>query len=330
MAPYNEGELQQSIEAGERKLALKRQQRRRQTRLLWIGAAVLAVLVPLGVVAGIAASRAPTAPSLVVTWPKPKVRQVLAPGQTLLARAGQPFAVSVTDSEKWNVTWKAAGVESGGSEFSWAPAGESGDLVAQCRPVASGWQTWFSWLWPRRDIALKTASARKIGDYGRVVDAGAEGVWVYPHIFASEKVSFDERALPLLAAAIELVPRNALSNQLASASSRVTPRLWQIVGDFEGKNAPSQAGTFASLQAPNLKTALPAIASRIVKTAPQSSVKFVLRLDKDPHEGILRLDFDGKRERRAWVRRTGQSAGEPLPNWENEGAGTNLLPSLPR
>lgn len=330
MSPYDENELQESIEAGARKLAMKRQQHRRQKKFLWFGAAFCGVLLLLGVAAILVASRAPSAPSLVVTWPKPKVRQVLAPGQTLLARSGQPFSISITNPEKWDVTWKAAGATSQGSEFNWAPASGKAKLVARARPMASGWGSWVSWLWPTREIVVKTISARKVGDYERVVDAGASGTWIYPHIFASGKVSFDERALPLLASAIELVPRNGLSSQLASASGTITPRLWQIVGDFEGKGAPSQAGTFASLHAPNIEVALPTIARHIVKTAPQSSVKFVLRLDKDPPEGIIRLDFDGKRERRAWVRRAGESAGGPLTGWENEGAGTNLLPSLPR
>jgi hypothetical protein len=330
MATYDESELQESILAGERKLAMKRQQHRRQKRFLWIGAAILAFLLPLGVTAGVVAGRAPMAPSLVVTWPKPKVRQVLAPGQTLLARQGQPFSITTTNSEKWDVTWQGTGISSKGSEFNWAPASEQAELLVLCRPLASGWEQSFAWLWPTRQIALKTVAAQKTGDYGRVLDAGAGGTWVYPHVFASGKVSFDERALPLLASAIELVPRSALSSRLASAEGKITPRLWQIVGDFEGNSAPTQAGTFASLHAPDIENTLPAVSRHILKIAPQISLKFVLRLDKDPQEGIMRLDFDGKRERRAWVRRAGQSAGGPLTGWENEGEGSNLLPSLPR
>jgi hypothetical protein len=110
--------------------------------------------------------------------------------------------------------------------------------------------------------------------------------------------------------------------------------LWHIVGDFDGNiNAPatgSVEGTFASFHAPDVENALPPIAAHIVKTTPDASVKFVLRLDKDPREGILRLAFDGKRERRAWVRREGETAGGPLTGWEEGEAQSNLLPSLPR
>ena len=333
MSLYNEGELQAAIAHGERKLAVKRQQRRQQKRRLIIGGVALCLLVPLFVVAGAVASRAPSAPSLVVTWPKPKVRQVLAPGQTLLSREGQPISVAVTNGESWNVTWKAAGIESGGSEFSWAPAGETGELLASCRPITDGWQRLFSWTWPTREIALKTIASRKVGDYARTVEAGSGGAWIYPHIFASGTVRFDERALPLLASAIPLVPRNELSHQLAGVSGGPTPRLWQIVADFEGKTDAPQAvfdGTFAALHAPDVDKAMPNIAALILRAAPETSLKFVLRLDKDQPEGIVRLAFDGKRERRAWVRRAGETAGGPLTGWEEGASPPGLLPSLPR
>ncbi|HEX8465408.1 MAG TPA: hypothetical protein VF627_12400 [Abditibacterium sp.] len=333
MSLYNEGELQAAIADGERKLAIKRQQRRQQKKRLMLFCLALCVLVPFCIVAGAVASRAPSAPSLVVTWPKPKVRQVLAPGQTLLARAGQPFAIEVTDAENWNVTWKAADIESGGDEFNWAPSGATGELLASCRPVTQGWQRFFAWTWPTREIALKTLAAQNVGDYGRIVEAGASGAWVYPHIFASGTVRFDERTLPLLASAIPLVPRNELSHQLAGVSGGPTPRLWQIVADFEGRTDAAQSaldGTFAALHSPDVATALPRIAANIIETAPDASLKFVLRLDKDVPEGIVRLAFDGKRERRAWVRRAGEAAGGPFTGWENGAAAPGLPPSLPR
>lgn len=332
MSLYNEGELQAAIADGERKLAVKRQQRRNEKRRFIATVIALAVVLPLCVVAGAVAARAPSAPSLVVTWPKPKVRQVLAPGQTLLARSGQPFSISVTDEENWYVTWEAAGVESGGREFTWAPTESTGELIANCHPIANDWKRFFTRLWPTRRISLKTVSARKTGDYGRILEAGSQGAWVYPHIFAAGTVSFDERALPLLASAIPLIPVSELSNQLATTHEEPTPRLWQIVADFEGHpsapNAPSN-GTFASLHATDLESALPTIAAQIVKAAPDASVKFILRFDKDPKEGILRLAFDGKAERRAWVRRPGESAGGPFTGWEGGEDKTKLLPSLP-
>ena len=333
---YDQNELQTAIEEGERKLARKRQQRRNQKRLLIFGAVVLALLIPYGLVAAIVAARAPKAPLLVVTWPKPKVRQVLAPNQTLLSRAGQPFLLEVTSPENWNVKWIAAGVESPASEFNWAPQGEKSQLKASCRFRASGWQQFFAWAIPRREIAVQTVAARKIGDYGRLVDAGG-GAWIYPHVFARKTARFDERALPLLAQSVEAAPQNALSSQLAITSEAATPPLWEIVPSFESA-FPNRSvsiadpfnGTFAILRAPDVQNALPPIASCIVQSAPDASVKFVLRLDQKPAAGVLRLAFDGKRERRAWVKRPGESEGGPLTGWEEGTSQVNLLPAMPR
>jgi hypothetical protein len=330
---YNEGELQAAIEEGERKLATKRQKRRSDQRRLVALCVLMGLLLPYSAVAGIVAGRAPSAPSLVVTWPKPKVRQVLAPGQTLLARAGQPFTVEVTNPENWEVTWRAGIVESLSSEFDWAPSEEKSSLTASCRAKVSGWQTFFAWTWPRRDISLQATSAQKVSDYGRSLEAGSSGAWIYPHVFAAGSVQFDERALPLLASAISVTPQSALSDQLAAVETEPTPQLWQIVADFEGDmTAKSDAiadSTFAAFHAPDVATSLPQIAGSIVKSSPEASVKFVLRLDKDPSEGILRIAFDGKKERRAWIRRAGESAGGPFTGWENGEAMTGLLPSLP-
>ncbi|PQV63828.1 hypothetical protein B1R32_10832 [Abditibacterium utsteinense] len=335
---YDQNELKTAIEDGERKLAVKRQQRRSRKRHLVILAALLGILVPFALVAGVVASHAPSAPLFVVTWPKPKVRQVLAPGQTILARAGQPFSLEVTNSENWEVMWKAAGVESGGDEFSWAPANEKSELAASCRFKANGWQQFFAWTWPRREITLQTVAARKIGDYGRVVDARG-GAWIYPHVFAVGTIRFDERALPLLAKAISATPKSELASELAVTSETPTAPLWEIVSNFDPSSpaktvalssARAVDGTFAVLRAADMQNSLPQIASSIVKSAPNASVKFVLRLDQKPIVGILRLAFDGKSERRAWVRRPGESAGGPLTGWEEGVAQTNLLPDMPR
>lgn len=330
---YDQNELQTSIEEGERKLAMLRQQRRAQKKQLIFGAVLLGVLVPIGIVVGIMAGRAPGAPLLVVTWPKPKIRQVLAPTQTVLARAGQPFSVEVTSPENWDVKWHAPGIESGGSELSWAPAKEGGELVASCRARPGGWQSLFSWLWPRREVVLTAIAARKIGDYGRAVDAG-QGTWLYPHIFATGKVSFDERALPALALATQNLPQPSLAGQLAPVAEAPTPPSWNIVADFDGSAAkafvdPRQNGTFASFRLGDLENTLPKVAGQIAQKSSDASIKFVVRLDKKPPQGTLRLAFDGKGERRAWVRRAGESAGGPLTGWEGGEEKPGLLPSLP-
>ena len=267
---------------------------------------------------GVVAARAPQSPYLVVTWPKPKVPQVLAPDQTVLARGGQPFVVAVTDVEKWEVVWKSGSAEQQGGQFNWAPAEGKEQLIAQCRPLAEGWQSYFSWVWPTRRVTLSSASATSGGNYARALGTNQDGVWIYPHIFAVGNVTWDERALPLLAQSADALPAVALATQTASLRAQPTEALWRIVSNFEGEaQAPSTNGTFVSLHAPDLENALPTIAARLVKQAPKASVKFVLRLDRDPQQGIIRLAFDGKPERQAWVRRAGNTKGQPFTGWEN-------------
>ena len=330
---YDQNELQTSIEEGERKLAMLRQQRRAQRKQLIFGAVLLAVLVPFGIVAAIVARQAPPAPLLVVTWPKPKTRQVLAPAQTILARAGQPFSIEITDPENWEVSWRAPGIESGGSELSWAPVKGSGELTASCRARPGGWQSLFAWTWPRREVTLRAVAVRKIGDYSSAVDAGS-GTWIYSHIFAVGKISFDERALPILAQTTQDLPQTSLAGQLAPVADAPASQNWDLVTNFEGTTPktfadPRENGTFARLRVKDIENVLPRIAGQIAAKSPTASVKFVLRLDKKPPQGTLRLAFDGKGERQAWVRREGESAGGPLTGWEQGAPKPALPPSLP-
>ncbi len=330
---YDQNELQSSIEEGERRLAQKRQLRRRQQKRLVFASVLAGALGIYGLAAAVVLTLAPGAPLLVVTWPKPKIRQVLAPGQTVLARAGQPFNVEVTDEENWQVKWRAAGIESSGGEFSWAPAREGGELSASCRARTGGWKSFFSWMWPRREVVLQAKAARKIGDYGRAVEAGA-GTWIYPHVFASGKISFDERALPALSLASQELPSAPLASELAPVAETASVPVWDLVASFEGEAPkqfadPRENGTFASLRRADVETQLPRIAGEIAQKSPAASVKFVLRLDKKPPLGVLRLAFDGKGARQAFVRRAGESAGGPLTGWEGGSERPGLPPSLP-
>ena len=311
---YDDQQYRASHAASERRLAAARARARKARRWKALGIGLLILAVPVGLAAAVALARAPQAPYLVVTWPKPKVPQVLAPGQTVLARGGQPFEIALTNVERWDVTWKSGSAEQTGGQFSWAPAEGTGHLRAECRPLAQDWERYFQWLWPTRHVGLTSVAAVAKSNYARQISTNRDGVWVYPHIFAAGSVAWDERALPLLADAAELLPA---SN--ADQPSRAEPGAgnWRLVSDFEGEaGAPNLDATFASLHAPDIESALPKIAARIVKRAPDASVKFVLRLDRDPQQAIVRIAYDGKRERAAWVRRTGDAKGHPLTGWE--------------
>ena len=324
---YDDQQYQISGEASSRRLAAARQRARRRRRLRAIGI-VVATLLATGLVASaIAAARAPDAPFLIVTWPKPKVAQVVGPSQTVLGRGGQPFEVGITNPEDWQVTWKSGAAQQKEGTFKWAPTEGSGELKVSCHPVAQGWERYFGFLWPDREVSLASVTAKSGGNYARQITTGADGVWVFPHIFALGAVSWDERALPLLGQAAEQLPQNALDSKMAPLRAQPTAGLWQLVSNFDGgADLPSENGTFASFHGPDIENSLPQIAARMVKIAPDASIKFVLRLDRDPSQGIVRVDFDGKRERKGWIRQKGQAAGQPFTGWENG----NYTPEAPK
>ena len=314
---YDDKQFHASQQASARRLAAARARGRRMRRWKALGYGILITGIPVLVAAGVAASHAPESPYLVVFWPKPKIPQTLAPNQTVLARGGQPFDVAVTDVSRWNVNWKSGGAEQQGGQFSWAPAEGAGVLTADCRGTAQGWERYFTRLWPTRRVQIAAVSPNLVNNYVRQIQTPREGVWVFPRIFAAGHVSWDERALPLLANAADLLPAS-----VALANTKTEPQAgsWRLVSNFEGEaEAPSGNATFASLIAPDIETALPQIAARIARSAPQASVKFVLRLDRDPQQGILRVAFDGKGERAAWVRRAGDAQGQRFTGWQ-EGA----------
>lgn len=323
---YDDRQYQISSEASERRLAAARQRARRWRRWRAIGTVVALLLVTGLTASAIAGARAPDSPFLIVTWPKPKVAQVLAPSQTVLGRGGQPFEVGITNPTDWQVMWKSGAAQQKEGTFKWAPTEGSGDLKVSCHPIARGWERYFGFLWPDREVSLASVSAKSGGDYARQITTGADGVWVFPHIFALGAVSWDERALPVMGQAADQLPKNALDNKLAPLRAQPTAGLWQLVSNFDGgADLPSENGTFALFHGSDIENSLPQIAARIVKIAPDASVKFVLRLDRDPSQGIIRIAFDGKRERKAWVRQKGQAAGQPFTGWEDG----NFTPKTP-
>jgi hypothetical protein len=137
-----------------------------------------------------------------------------------------------------------------------------------------------------------------------------------------------------LSLATQDVPAVLLAGQLAPTADAPTPPSWNLVADFEGEAPkkfldPRENGTFARLRIGDIETLMPRIGGRIAQQAPSASVKFVLRLDKTPPQGVLRLIFDGKGTRQAFVRRRGESVGGPLTGWEGGTEEPGLPPSLP-
>lgn len=323
---YDPNELQQALEQGERKFAERRQRARRQKKR-----AIFALcLVGLSLVAGAGlwwmsrGASAPAAPVLVVKWPRSKTAQVVASGQTVLAREGQPFGVSVSNAQNWNVSWGSSGVQNMGDSFEWAPQKNGEVLLAHCRAKGSGWsksaaispELSLRALTPVQMLASSDGTpSGDARDYTRFLpaSAGKTAVWLFPFVQAGAGASWDERAVSALSDSAMVVLGAAQTNAPAP-----TPALWQIASDFEGgTQTPATGATYASLQAADLEQVMPQVGAQIVRLAPEASIKWIARLDKTPPQGIVRLSFDGKHQRQAWIKRAGQTAGTPVTGWEN-------------
>ncbi|RYX83181.1 hypothetical protein EON83_15855 [bacterium] len=328
---YDEGELQRSIEAGERRLAALKQANRRRKRLQSTGLVIFALAAVLGTAAFIASKRVPSTPHFVVTWPKSKTQQSVASGQSILAREGQPFDVAISEAPKWNVTWNSSETQATGESFSWLPQKNGETLRARCKAKNTDWTAYFSSVVPSRDLSLGAVVAELDEQYRMTVSLPSGSAWVYSHVQAVGNVSWDERVLPMLSDATSVIPEAALSQKLEAINETPAPALWQVVSDFDSTvQAPaSDRATYAALHANNLESIMPQVGARLAELAPKASIKWVLRLDKDTPEGIVRMVFDNKAERGAWVKRKGDVAGTPITGWEKGQWIGSIAPELP-
>lgn len=314
---YDQDELKQAVAQGERKLAERRQRARRQKKRSIFALVLAGVALAVGGALKFASRTAPApkAPVLVVTWPKSKTSQVVQSGQSVLAREGQPFKVSLSDASAWNVSWSSSGVQNTGDSFEWAPQKDGDLLVGHCRARRSGWMGGSSST-ASHELSLRAAVPATGEEYRRTL-SGGRAVWIYPQVQASGNVGWDERALSALSECAPVIPASALASKPDVPGSAPSPALWQIVSDFDGTTqTPAGDATYASLGAGNLESLLPQIGAALVRLAPDASIKWILRLDTSAPRGIVRLSFDGKRQRQAWVKRKGQTSGTPITGWE--------------
>ncbi|HEX4149806.1 MAG TPA: hypothetical protein VHY20_12495, partial [Pirellulales bacterium] len=143
------------------------------------------------------------------------------------------------------------------------------------------------------------------------------GVWIYRGILARSPVTWDDRALPLLLQVIGPGHDPGLD--------------WEVVPSFNEKSRlPEDTGSYFVPFAPDIEHDLPRLAAGMCRLQPKTSVKFIVRLDRRPPTGIVRLDFDYKGTRGGWIRRAGSSAGQPVQGFGSIAPDTQLSPSLPR
>jgi len=330
ISPIDEGELQSALAAGERRIRAARQRKKQSIRRAVLGGAVAVVLIPLGIGAGIVAGQAPSAPSLIVTWPASQRSQLMASGDAVLSRGTSPLIVSVTRPEDWTVTWLSDTESATRLNFSWTPSSDTSTLTADCRKEPSGWKKIFGFLWPTRVLTLKAAVAHAAKG-GQVTSVGSGDpalVWVAPGIEAERPVAWDERALHLLDAAATGVPRTAIVRALSPETGVIPPPTWLLTPNWAGKVSASQDdATYAQYRGDDPETQLSLMASTIYHLSPKVSIKFIVRLDQNPPTGTIRLAFDGKRQHLAWVRHAGDAAGGPLFDWENASLAGGAMPT---
>jgi len=340
---YDPTELQEAVERGERKLAERRQRARRQkTRATWaLVASVAFGVAGVGLWAGTRHKAVPSPPQLVVTWPESKTPQLVASGATVLARDGEPINVSLSDASDWNVAWGSGAVGNTGESFEWAPQKDGETLQVHARAKGTGWsknvppETLAPLLslraaLPTREPAPAQATPAPTGtpaptsgavspvleaqNYRRSIAGSKGAVWLLPSVQSGANIAWDERAISALSLSAPAAPPS--KTQSAAAA-------WQLASDFEGnlRPSPSEAlapdgATYATLHADNLTEIMPRIGAQLVRLAPDASIKWIARLDQTPPEGIVRLSFDGKKTRQAWIKPKGAKTGKPITGWE--------------
>lgn len=340
---YDPTELQEAVERGERKLAERRQRARRQKiNTLWtlVGGS-LALVVGIGLWVGTRRAAVPTPPQLVVTWPESKTPQLVASGATVLARDGEPINVSLSNASDWNVSWGSGAVGNTGDAFGWAPQSGGETLQVHARAKGTGWSKTLPPETLAPELSLRAALATRepsptqatpsptgtpaptsgavspvleAQNYRRSIANSKGAVWLLPAVQSGAGIAWDERAISALSQSAPVAPRS--KTQTASA-------LWQLASDFEGnlRPSPSEAfapdgATYATLRADNLTDLMPRIGAQLVRLVPRASIKWIARLDQTPPEGIVRLSFDGKKTRQAWIKPKGAKTGTPVTGWE--------------
>jgi len=327
MAILDDAVFKQSLEASERRLAKARARRELEVRRFKLFAGSGLVLLVVVVTVAFARRTAPAPPLLLARWPQSPDSQVLSNGSTLVLRPGQSINVTVTpDAAHWSLDWSAGKKQSSGAAIQWSPAQIKDTLRVRCRARASGLTHLVAWLWPTREIALHGIRAESADQFRRRIKPPAGGIWVFPHILANAPVSWDERALPLLLDATPL--------QTQPPSSKPEASWWSLRRSFDTAVA-DDGSTYALLSTFKFDDDfdavldLTAVARAVAKAAPEASIKFTVRLDRRPAQGIVRLALDGKGERAAWVKRPGEAAGGPW-EWDRpDMEGKSLEPTLP-
>lgn len=330
------------------RLASARQRRTRQRRGLWFWVMLLA-----GVVGAwqFVATTAPPPPILLVTWPKPKIHQAVTDGSTLLARRGSSFEVMVSNPARWQVQWADGNTQGSGNKWTWKLTDKKSTLTATCRAAEQGWRQIAAFFWPARELKLHAQAASPMGNFRYSITPPKGGLWLYPLIYAKAPVSWDERALQLISApilpALEgtlalAVPRSSravvttvsTSGEQSDADKTPSPDqpMWWLVPSFspdpKAKNDKADIGTYAKLNSRQPEDDMLRLAPILAEQRPESSLKFMVRLDSRPPQGVIRIAFDGKRERKGWIRQPGEPNG-PLIWDEDADSGPAIAPSLP-
>jgi hypothetical protein len=327
MAILDEVVFKRSLEASERRLARARARRELQVKRFKLLCIVGLIFVVVISALSLARRTAPAPPLLVVHWPQPAATQVLPGSSTLLLRPGRPINVTVApDAEHWSLSWITGKDQTSSGEIKWSSSQIKDTLKVRCRAHASGLQRLVAWLWPTHEIVLHGIRAESLDKFHRRVTPPPGGMWIFPHILAGSPVTWDERALPLL---LQVTPVQPQPQSLKPEAS-----WWSLRPSFDTAMADDGStyallSTFKFVDDFDAVRDLTQVARALARARPDASIKFVVRLDRNPAQGIMRLALDGKGERAAWVKRPGEATGGPL-EWDRPHiVGEPLEPILP-
>lgn len=328
----------------QQRMAVARQRKSRQWRNLWL---IMLCLIVGGGVWFWLRGDVPEAPGLVVRWSKTKVEQRISSGSMLLARRGAVFSVTLTDTDKWSAFWQDGKSQSDKPEFRWQPTAQNATLTVRCRAKVSGFRQIISWFWRQPELTLQTMAPQSAGNGRFKIAPPKGGLWLYPFVYAKNNVTWDEDALQLLTEPLlpalrgtlnisspAMVPASTKENVALDGRNSVGPDqpLWWIVPSFDTKAAqpaPTDNGTYASLNSRQPVEDMEKVALLIAAKRPQASFRYVVRLDETIPHAILRIAFDGKADRKAWIRRKGEASGGPIV-WPESNSGQPLAPRAPR
>ena len=326
----SDSQVERSLERTEQRRLEAEAARKRQKTALFMGAALLVLLIVVGGMAlgALSGRQKPNVTTVALTWPHgekevPLEAQNVGDGATLLIKSGQPLRLNLPQSDVWDVSWKTSDVQTAGTNFDWAPSGSSGEVTAVIKPHLTGWKKLFSFGQITREIRLlglagTAPQAVKNSGFLHDIETPAGGLWLHYRVLAKVPVRYDDRAVKAFGEVA-----NQLGNKQSDTLAPDAP-LWLLIPAFSGeKSVPNDNGTNALLKTENPAADARKAFTILNRLEPKATIKVIVENDKNgaAGEARFRLSFDDKGGRFVWVRGEGNEKATPQ-NWMKEETNT--------